>query len=175
MRDGVFLDTSFLITLADPTRDRHPTAKAYYQHFLKKRMPMALSAIVIAEFCVRQELSTLPLKQFILISFTHEDAQIVAGFDFKKFRQPDTDRQSLKDDLKIIGHAKSRDYGYLITDDGATMGHYCRKLQNEGLCQISPITLQDGFSLKAFASDHQGDFSQILKEEAANYGSNEDR
>ena len=45
MRNGVFLDTSFLITLADPTRERHAAAKAFFQHFLKTGMPMAISAI----------------------------------------------------------------------------------------------------------------------------------
>ena len=44
MRTAVLLDTSFLITLADPRRDRHPVAKQYFQHFLASRMPMMVSA-----------------------------------------------------------------------------------------------------------------------------------
>lgn len=34
MISGVLLDTSFLITLADPNRERHGAAKQYFQHFL---------------------------------------------------------------------------------------------------------------------------------------------
>ena len=47
MRNGVFLDTSFLITLVDPSRDRHAVAKRYFQYFLGERMPMAVSAVVV--------------------------------------------------------------------------------------------------------------------------------
>lgn len=112
MRTAVLLDTSFLITLADPRRERHLVAKQYFQHFLAQRMPMMVSAIVVAEFCVRQDLATLPLEQLILLPFNHEDAVAAASFDFKAFQSSGArDRQSLKDDLKIIGHAHARDLG----------------------------------------------------------------
>ena len=100
MRNAVRLDTSFLITLADPRRDRHAVAKQYFQYFLSSRMPMVISSIVVAEFCVRQPLATLPLEQLILLPFTHEDAEVAGSFDFKTLKGGEKDRQSLKDDLK---------------------------------------------------------------------------
>lgn len=174
MRDGVFLDTSFLITLANPTEARHQVAKLYFQHFLKERMPMAISAIVVAEFCVKQKLHTLALDQLILLPFNHEDAVVVAGLDFKAYQSPDVQRQVLKDDFKIIGHAEARGFGYLITYDTKTMWRYCDELRQAGHLNFRPIKLQDGFSLEPFSPDGQTDLSSLIEEEAAQYGSDEE-
>lgn len=166
MRNGVFLDTSFLITLADPKRDHHAVAARYFQEFLKRRMPMALSAIVVAEFCVRQPLETLPLQQLILLPFNHEDAVVAAGLDYKPLQQAGGDRQSLKDDFKIIGHAKARDFGYLITADTQTMFTYCETLRSAGQLKLRAIKLQGGFTEQPFTPDGQSDFIQVMEEQA---------
>ena len=164
MRTAVLLDTSFLITLADPRRERHAIAKQYFQHFLADRMPMMVSAIVVAEFCIRQDLATLPLEQLILLSFTHEDAVVAAGFDFKPFQEGAAkDRQSLKDDLKIIGHAHARDLGYVITDDADTLFEYCEKLRKQGRTHLHAIKLQGGFTLEHFTPDGQKDFPVVME------------
>ena len=163
MRHGVILDTSFLITLADPRRARQTVAKRYFQHFLATKMPMAVSAVVVAEFCVKQPLATLPLEQLILLPFNHEDAEVAASLGYKVFQQADGDRQSLKDDFKIIGHAKARDFGYLITDDAETMARYCEELRRHGALNLRAIKLQDGFSLEPFTPDGQSDFTQVLE------------
>ena len=167
MRNAVLLDTSFLITLADPRRDRHLVAKQYFQHFLASRMPMMLSAIVVAEFCLRQNFETLPLEQLILLPFTHEDAVVAAGFDFKSMLRPGNDRQSLKDDFKIIGHAHARDLGYLITDDAETMFEYCEALRTQGRTHVRGIKLQGGFTLEHFTPDGQKDFPVVIEAPAA--------
>jgi len=164
MRDAVLLDTSYLITLADPRRPRHAIAKQYFQHFLSNRMPMVISAIVVAEFCARQELATLPLEQLILLPFTHEDAVVSASFDFKPFKGGvEKDRQSLKDDFKIIGHAHARGFGYVITDDADTMFEYCNTLRSEGRTRLRGIKLQTGFSLEHFTPDGQKDFPVVME------------
>lgn len=166
MRNGVFLDTSYLITLADPSRDRHAIAKRYYQEFPARRMPMAVSAIVISELCVRQPLETLPLPQLILVPFTHEDAVVAAGLNFKLFQKLGAERQALKDDLKIIGHASAREFGYLITDDAETMYEYCAALRRAGKVELCAIKLQSGFTDEPFTPDGQNDFVQIMEEPA---------
>jgi hypothetical protein len=169
MRTAVLLDTSFLITLADPRRERHLVAKQYFQHFLANRMPMMVSAIVVSEFCVRQDLATLPLEQLILLPFNHEDAVVAAGLDFKSFQSSSaTDRQSLKDDFKIIGHAHARDFGYVITDDADTMFEYCETLRQQGRIHLRGIKLQGGFTQEHFTPDGQKDFPVVM-EGAAEY------
>ena len=49
---GFLLDTSFLITLVNPERDHHETAKRYYREGLLRGAPMYLSTIVASEFHV---------------------------------------------------------------------------------------------------------------------------
>ena len=166
MRSGVFLDTSYLITLVHPARDRHAVAKRYFQEFLARKMPMAVSAIVVAEFCVRQKLETLALQQLLLMPFTHEDAVVAATLDYKPFRIAGGDRQSLRDDFKIIGHAESRNFGHLITDDADTMFRYCETLRAGGQVKVRGLKLQDGFTTQAFTPDEQGDFLQVMDEPA---------
>ena len=163
MRSGVMLDTSFLITLADPRRDRHPVAKQYFQYFLAEKRPMFVSAVVVAEFCRRQELATLPLEQLVLVPFTHEDAVVAASFDFKPHKGVEQDRQSLKDDFKIIGHAHARQLGYVITDDADTMFGYCETLRKEGCTHLRAIKLQTGFSLEHFTPDGQKDIPVVME------------
>lgn len=169
MRNAVQLDTSFLITLADPRRDRHGTAKQFFQYFLKERMPMAVSAIVVAEFCQRQDFQTLPAEQLMFVPFTHEDAVAAAGFDFKEFKAEGINRQSLKDDFKIIGQAHARGFGYVITDDEETMFRYCEDLRKAGRTHLRGIKLQSGFSLEALTADGQKDFPVVM-EASAEYG-----
>jgi len=40
MGSGVLLDTSFWITLADPKRSNHQTARKYWKHFVEQQIPM---------------------------------------------------------------------------------------------------------------------------------------
>lgn len=125
---------------------------------------MMVSSIVVAEFCVRQDLGTLPLEQLILLPFNHEDSVTSASFDFKPFKDGrEKDRQSLKDDFKIIGHAHARDVGYLITDDADTMFEYCEALREEGRTRIKAIKIQAGFSIEHFTPDGQKDFTVVME------------
>jgi hypothetical protein len=73
------------------------------------------------------------------------------------------DRQSLKDDFKIIGHAHARELGYVITDDAETMFQYCDSLRKAGRTHLRPIKLQTGFFLEHFAPDGQKDFPVVME------------
>lgn len=42
MPAGVILDTSFLITLADPKRSNHGVARRYWRHFAEQSIPVYL-------------------------------------------------------------------------------------------------------------------------------------
>ena len=46
------VDTSFLISLADPGRPNHQVAKSYLREALLRGVPLYLSAIVASEFQV---------------------------------------------------------------------------------------------------------------------------
>jgi predicted nucleic acid-binding protein len=57
--NSVLLDTSFLITLSDPARERHDVALRYYKECISRHVPMMLSSVVISEFHVRQSVNDL--------------------------------------------------------------------------------------------------------------------
>lgn len=164
MHNAVLLDTSFLITLADPDREKHADAKRFYQHFLDEGMPMILSTIVIAEFCVRQPFETLPLDQFIIYPFNQDDAVEAARLDFKSVERGPSSRDALRDDFKIIGHAAAQGLGYLITGDKDTMAVYCARLSARKEINFRCLNLNEGFSLRLFAGDDQGDFRDTWDE-----------
>lgn len=154
MNGGVFLDTSFLITLVNPNADLHGEAAAFYKHFLKERIPMGVSSIVVGEFSLKQKWTTMPQDQFITESFTHDDAIVSAELDYAAYKNaggvPGA-RQSLKDDFKIIGHGHARSYSYLITRDRETMVKYCTDLKQSGRIKLQPIDLSFGFAKSTFA------------------------
>ncbi|MEY2343184.1 PIN domain-containing protein [Acidithiobacillus sp. IBUN Pt1247-S3] len=64
MTAAVLLDTSFLISLVDQNRPNHETAVSYYRLMLDQQVPMYFSAIVAAEFAIKQPITDLPLKNF---------------------------------------------------------------------------------------------------------------
>jgi len=64
--NSVLLDTSFLISLSDPTRTYHTVAGQYYRECVHRQVPMYLSAIVISEFQVKQAINDLPLRNFVV-------------------------------------------------------------------------------------------------------------
>ena len=157
MNGGVFLDTSFLITLANPNADLHGEAASFYKHFLRERIPMGVSSIVVGEFSVKQKWATMPQDQFIPESFTSDDAIVSAALDFTAYKNPDGTsapggRQALKDDFKIIGHAHSRGYKYLITRDRETMMKYCAGLVQSGHIKLQPVDINLGFAKSVFAN-----------------------
>jgi len=57
--NSALLDTSFLITLANPARPQHETAKRYLRECIQRQIPLYLSTIVVSEFQVRQSINDL--------------------------------------------------------------------------------------------------------------------
>lgn len=61
---SILLDTSYLISLADPARPHHAVAVRYLREALAQDCPLYLSAIVASEFQVKQAVTDLPLRTF---------------------------------------------------------------------------------------------------------------
>lgn len=72
--NSALIDTSFLITLSDPKRAQHDTAKRYFRECIDRRVPLYLSSIVISEFQVKQAVTDLPLRNFIVLPFNIDQA-----------------------------------------------------------------------------------------------------
>ncbi len=155
MSDGVVLDTSFLITLADPVRDHHQAAKSYWKHFLEQGIKVFLPTIVVSEFCRKQEIPPDILKSCVVLPFNIDDAHKAAEMDLTLFDRQGESRAALKDDVKIISQGIVKDAQWLITDDSSSFYRYAANLQQAGKSQCKSIKLEDGFDLSFFEPDGQ--------------------
>ena len=164
---GVVIDTSYLITLADPTRAHHETARRYWKHFMENQLPVFLPTIVVSEFCLKQEIPVEILRTCIVLPFNWDEAQKAAELDFTRLKEVADPRDSLKDDMKIIAQAEVCDAGFLITDDSRTMGRIAKALKDAGKVQFETITLENGFDRAVF-NNGQGHLNAILDETEAN-------
>lgn len=63
-QDCVLLDTSFFIRLLNEEDPLHNNALGYFRYFLEHDFVIKISTIAIAEYCVRGEVSELPLKKY---------------------------------------------------------------------------------------------------------------
>jgi predicted nucleic acid-binding protein len=86
------VDTSFLISLADPGRPNHDTAKSYLREALRRGVPLYLSAIVASEFQVGQPVTDLPLRNFVILPFNIDHA-MTAGLLMRGFDRDPADRR----------------------------------------------------------------------------------
>jgi predicted nucleic acid-binding protein len=160
---GVLLDTSFLITLADRNRNHHETARRYWRHFLENQIPIFLSTIVVSEFCLKQEIPPEILRACVVAPFNWDDAQRAAKMDWQRLRPDGVERQSLKDDIKIIAQAVGVDAEFVITDDEGSFYCYCKSLKDAGHVQFKAIKLRDGFDRAFFDPSGQRDFTDHLE------------
>lgn len=144
------LDTTFLICLADKKRQSHAAACAYYQHFLEKNVEMLLPTVVVAEFCVKQSIGTLPMRNFRVLPFNLPDALLCAKLNVASYRTATGQtgqRDAVKDDFKIIAHAQIEQATFLVTDDAETLGAYCARLRADGKLAFKVVLLRDGFDV----------------------------
>lgn len=75
---SVLLDTNFLIYLINKSSDCHSNAKSYFKFFIDHKIPMYVSTISIAEFCVHGSYSELPLGCIRILPFNAIEA-VAAG------------------------------------------------------------------------------------------------
>ena len=168
MADGVLLDTSFLISLADPNRKHHAVAVQFYKFFATEGVPMFLSTIAASEFHQRQPVTDLPLEAIIVLPFNLIDAMRAAELDFTLFKgTPGVARDALKDDFKLLGQVKANDIGFVITEDGRSLFKFCQELRTKRALSARPIKLEDGFDKSHFDPAGQHDFDTALQDPPA--------
>jgi len=153
------LDTSFLISLAVPTRDNHAVARQYLVESLSKGVPLYLSTIVVSEFQVKQAINDLPMRNFIVLPFNIDHA-MSTGILMRSFtRDAGDDRAAVKDDIKLIAQAVCESITHVLTDDKNTLAKYIDRLRSAGLCSVRPIVLSQGFDA-AWLNNGQSEIPQ---------------
>ena len=163
MADGVLLDTSFLISFADPTRKHHAVAVQFFKFFASEGVPMYVSTIVASEFHMKQPVTDLPLDTIIVLPFNLNDAMRAAELDFSAYKgAPGVTRDALKDDFKLLGQVKVSDIAFVITEDARSLYKFCTELRGKRLLGTRAIKLEDGFDKSHLDAAGQHDFDTKL-------------
>ena len=150
------VDTSFLISLADPGRPNHQVAKSYLREALLRGVPLYLSAIVASEFQVGQPVTDLPLRNFVILPFNIDHA-MTAGLLMRSFERDAADRRDVvKEDIKLIAQAICESITHILTEDKRTLAKYVQRFNAAGQSAIQTVLLVDGFDAAWFNNGQRG-------------------
>lgn len=157
----VSLDTSFLISFADPDRPNHPVAVDYFRHCLSKRIPMWISTVAAGEFEVGQPVSDLPLQNFRVQPYNLPHA-IRAASLFKSLREenpsaPEDKRPIIINDLKLVAQAEEDQIPVILTEDANTLSRMVNRLRERGFVSVRVLLLSDGFAPGRLDDPAQGE------------------
>lgn len=75
MLKGALLDTGFFIRLLLSSEALHQNATDYYRYFLEQQIPLFISTVSIAEYCVQGSVQELPLQQVEVLPFNIREAE----------------------------------------------------------------------------------------------------
>ncbi|MEK7432066.1 MAG: type II toxin-antitoxin system VapC family toxin [Cyanobacteriota bacterium] len=129
MKNKAFLDTNFFINMIDPSKPYHKNANDYFEAFLLNQIELYTSTIVIAEYCVKGEVTELPLKYLKIMSFDYPSA-ITTGkiakfiFDNKANLNLAT-RKIIPNDTKLLSQAENLNIDCFISNDND-----CHRMHN---------------------------------------------
>lgn len=146
----ISLDTSFLISFADPGRPNHSVAVDYFRHCLAQRIPMWISVIAAGEFEVGQPVKDLPLQNFRIQPYNLLQAIRSASL-YKTLRENSKDysedrRPVIINDLKIIAQAEEDQIPIILTEDANTLSRIVESLRKRNAVAVRVLLLKDGFT-----------------------------
>lgn len=153
---AILLDTSYLISLADPARTHHGVATQYLRAALHRGVPLYLSAIAASEFHVRQPITDLPLRNLNILPFNIDHAMVAGQLMAALQRDAGDDRGAVKDDVKLIAQAICESLTHVLTEDERTLAKYLRRMNQSGQCRAKSILLADGFDVSWFNNGQHG-------------------
>lgn len=159
----VSLDTSFLISFADPDRAHHGVAVEYFRYCLSNQIPMWLSTVAAGEFEVGQPVSDLPLQNFRVQPYSLPHAIRAAAF-LRTLRagapQPAADQRAvIINDLKILAQAADDEIPVILTEDANTLAKLADRLRKAGVTEVRVLLLREGFTPGRLAAPDQGELS----------------
>ena len=148
--NSLLLDTSFLISLSDPTLTHHAAAVQYYKECVHRQVPMYLSTIVISEFQVKQAINDLPLRNFVVLPFNVDHAMRCGLIIRQMARDPEDDRVRVKDDFKLLAQCDCEAISHLISEDASTLAKYLNRARDVGFATTKVMLLSEGFDAAWF-------------------------
>lgn len=150
---SVLLDTSFLIRLLSKNDPLHQNAEDYYRYFLEKEIPMYISTITVAEYCVNGDISELPLRSVRIIPFNIQHAPIAGGFanilySARKTNDISVDnRLIIPNDVKLFAQAEcTPDVKYFVTSDTKS-SKLIDKISEKNVVSFEHMDIHDPYTL----------------------------
>ena len=159
----VSLDTSFLISFADPNRPHHTLAVDYFRHCLAQSIPIWISTVAAGEFEVKQRISDLPLQNFRIQPYNLPHA-IRAAALFRAVQQSNSNsaedsRKIIINDLKIIAQAEEEQISVILTEDANTLSRIATRLRQQNASSVRVLLLAEGFAPGKLENPDQGEFT----------------
>lgn len=106
---GVLLDTSYVIRLLKSDDPLNGNAKAWFRELLDRKVPMYLSTIVIAEYCVKGSFEELPLRNVRVLPFNVDHARRAGPFTGSllsiRTKGGSEERHVVLNDVKLMAQA----------------------------------------------------------------------
>lgn len=124
------LDTSFFFRFLDASDPLHDNAKEYFEYMMTNGFELYVSTIAISEFCVRNPIEHLPLKNVKVLPFNFFHAQ-EAGYVYRLVRDEKEKRGGIKlkrevvqNDSKQFGQAVSEAFDWYVSSDSEAQKVY---------------------------------------------------
>lgn len=158
----VSLDTSFLISFADPGRPNHTVAVDYFRHCLAQQIPMWISVVAAGEFEVGQPVSDLPLQNFRIQPYNLPHALRAAAL-FRSLRedspgQAGESRPIIINDLKLLAQAEEDQISVILTEDANTLSRMAVRLLRRNSVTVRVLLLSGGFTPGRLENPAQAEF-----------------
>jgi len=144
-RNGLLVDTSALIAFVQPDNPHHLAALSYVDEAIREGIPLYVSSLTIAEFCCKQNFSTIDQNTFIIEGFETPEAVLAGQMDDQLKRESGDDRVAMKVDVMLIAHAEKLGVNGLLTCDANSLAKYCRRLHMSGHTGVLPIVTSEPY------------------------------
>lgn len=146
----LLVDTSYLISFADPSRRHHRAPVQWFRHGVEHGLVLELSTLVAAEFEVGQPITDLPLQNFHILPFNlphaRKAAALLKALRSELIRRDVADRRDcVINDLKILGQAVAEGIDFVLTEDENTLAKFARRLEAGGHSSTRILLLKNGF------------------------------
>lgn len=135
MLKGALLDTSFFLRFLNESDPLFRNADSYFQHLIDRKLPMYLSTIVVAEFCVGGRVDQLPMKYLNMLPFNVDHAVRAGAFRavFRGQQAAPGERAIVTNDTKLFAQADTTsEITHFLTADEECKKTYAR-LQEAGI------------------------------------------
>jgi predicted nucleic acid-binding protein len=109
--EAVLLDTSFFLRFLKDTDPLFHNADGYFRYFIQQGIRMMISTISIAEYCVRGDVTELPLRNIQIVPFNFDHAKRTGefariAFEAKRIGRLDlASRNVIPNDAKLFAQA----------------------------------------------------------------------